>query len=266
LRDETMKNKFLIALILGMALVATPALASVSFTDGISSAIFDLSGTTLTVDVSQTAYAGTVGGAGVADGNLLTAVFWYTPTAEFGSVTGGAGGAAVATGSSVIQWPSGQGTAPTDLGAEYAYKSNLAAALAGSNFPDANQGISNAGLGVFGSANQWVPNQSLNTFQAGDQSNQGPDGSDFIFVPASYSPGDGNPEVDGDILVQYEMLFTLTVPAGFNLNDIDHVGFNYGTALNPGGFVPIPIPPSAWLLGSGLLGLAGLGWRRRRQS
>ena len=43
----------------------------------------------------------------------------------------------------------------------------------------------------------------------------------------------------------------------------DYVNFN------PSGYVgeacnPIPIPPSALLMGSGLLGLVGLGWRRKR--
>jgi hypothetical protein len=38
-----------------------------------------------------------------------------------------------------------------------------------------------------------------------------------------------------------------------------------GTATSFG-VVPVPLPPSALLLGTGLLGLLGLGWRRRRQS
>ena len=38
---------------------------------------------------------------------------------------------------------------------------------------------------------------------------------------------------------------------------------------NPSGWVgeacnPVPVPPSVLLMGSGLLGLVGLGWRRRR--
>ncbi len=31
-------------------------------------------------------------------------------------------------------------------------------------------------------------------------------------------------------------------------------------------FAPIPLPPSALLLGSGLLGLVGFGWRRRKNA
>jgi hypothetical protein len=31
-------------------------------------------------------------------------------------------------------------------------------------------------------------------------------------------------------------------------------------------FTPVPVPPSVLLMGSGLLGLVGLGWRRRKES
>jgi hypothetical protein len=34
--------------------------------------------------------------------------------------------------------------------------------------------------------------------------------------------------------------------------------------LNGGKLAPVPVPPSVLLLGSGLLGLVGLGWRRRK--
>jgi hypothetical protein len=72
---------------------------------------------------------------------------------------------------------------------------------------------------------------------------------------------------------------------GSTVNDITGNGFNiyYDASLNPdllgltyslgsGGFLEplsaaaVPIPPSALLLGTGLLGLVGLGWRRRKFS
>ena len=42
------------------------------------------------------------------------------------------------------------------------------------------------------------------------------------------------------------------VPASYNLDDVS--------------LTAVPLPPSALLLGSGLLGLVGLGWRRRQTS
>jgi hypothetical protein len=39
-----------------------------------------------------------------------------------------------------------------------------------------------------------------------------------------------------------------------------------GPALDNVTVDPVPVPPSALLMGSGLLGLVGLGWRRRKES
>jgi hypothetical protein len=49
------------------------------------------------------------------------------------------------------------------------------------------------------------------------------------------------------------------------------LGFDAGAYLNQGvgvvGYVgEVPLPPSVWLMGTGMLGLAGLGWRRKRVS
>lgn len=53
--------------------------------------------------------------------------------------------------------------------------------------------------------------------------------------------------------------------------DPSNFGFLWGTGTCANdtteggqGFPPLPLPPSALLLGSGLLGLVGLGWRRRQ--
>ncbi len=82
--------------------------------------------------------------------------------------------------------------------------------------------------------------------------------------------------------------FQLTGMSGMNATDFaaftTGVGTIYADALaalptfDPSGFVlvhsddyqdfvgPVPVPPSALLLGAGLLGLVGLGWRRRKVS
>jgi hypothetical protein len=45
---------------------------------------------------------------------------------------------------------------------------------------------------------------------------------------------------------------------------VDGMPFPNMFITRPDSSLDIPLPPSAWLLGSGLIGLAGLGWRRRK--
>lgn len=84
-----------------------------------------------------------------------------------------------------------------------------------------------------------------------------PDNSPFI-VPVTWLSG----EVDID----------LSAISGL---DISSFSFLYASATCAnsvltgsvlGGFSEVPLPPSALLLGTGLLGLVGLGWRRRQSS
>ena len=53
--------------------------------------------------------------------------------------------------------------------------------------------------------------------------------------------------------------FVLSMPGVTAQSTATNVAFSFGTEPST-----VPIPPSALLLGSGLLGLVGLGWRRKK--
>ncbi len=105
-----MKKRFLVlvAILAVMCWASLPAAASISFTDLISTATFDLSGSTLTVVLTDNNPANEA-----SDAELLTALFWNNAN----SLTKVS--ALVTAGSNVIQF----GSNPTDLGTENAYKS-----------------------------------------------------------------------------------------------------------------------------------------------
>jgi hypothetical protein len=56
-----------------------------------------------------------------------------------------------------------------------------------------------------------------------------------------------------------------TTPAPWNADFFGGYGTGGGLTSNMGAGYQVPLPPSMLLLGSGLLGLVGLGWRRARK-
>jgi choice-of-anchor C domain-containing protein len=65
--------------------------------------------------------------------------------------------------------------------------------------------------------------------------------------------------------VEKSFLFTATgTSTTLTFTSLDNTA--YGPALDNVSVNAIPIPPSALLMGSGLLGLVGLGWRRRQDN
>lgn len=230
-----MKNTFLILTsLLAVALWVAPASA---YTDSYGS----------TADFSITAGGQlqvvlTSGRAASHPGDVLTALF-FTSSDVFTPVS-----ADLTAGSTVII-----GTKPAttlqgaNVGGEWEYL-NVPTGLG-------NQGISSSGLGFFGN-----PNFNGNNLQ-------GPaavDGGQFGIVNGESNPNGG---LRHDSEVSNSVTFLLNVPTGFKLTDITDPRIWYGTADVPGAPPStVPIPPSVLLIGSGLLGIVGLGWRRRKGS
>ncbi len=120
--------------------------------------------------------------------------------------------------------------AGSNVGGEWAY-------LNGLNQYGANSGVSSSGLGVFGPGNRF-PGLNL----AGPAT---PDGLQYGLATFGDDAATGNGGLDGNELTQNAVVFLLGgLAPGFQLSDISHVTFQYGTALTepslPAFVVPEP--------------------------
>jgi hypothetical protein len=199
-----------------------------------ASANFSLVGNVLTITLTNTSTFDVQNQA-----QLLTGVF-FTSNGTLVPVS-----ALLGPGSAVFFGPDGGG----NVGGEWAYASGLAGAPGGQS-----QGISSAGLGLFGNGNFNGPDLDPPTAVNGDN---------YGITSAGDNLASGNPQVTGGLpLIQNQVVFTLTVSNGFTLESIESVSFHYGTALSDPTITGVPEPASMMLLGTGLLGIAA-GLRRR---
>jgi hypothetical protein len=182
--------------------------------------------------------------------HVLTGVFFnMTGNPGLGSVSAVLGG-----GSNVAN---GGTTDPDNVvGGEWAY-------LGGGDIlrNTQRQGISSAGLGVFGDPT--FPGNNLN----------GPDAIDGIqygIANASYVNGQGNGGIETTPLIRDSVVFTLSgLPVDFN-GSFSDVLFQYGTALTEPSFPPeqgpgVPAPAGVILLGLGGAMTGVYSWRQRKR-
>ncbi|HXI85181.1 MAG TPA: XDD4 family exosortase-dependent surface protein [Verrucomicrobiae bacterium] len=183
--------------------------------------------------------------------DILTAVFFSLtgdPTLTKVSALLNAGSVGVKNGSTLTV-PGGV------VGGSWAYAAGLSGAPGG-----ANEGISAAGFGLFGSANLF-PGAAL----PGDGSTPGGLGGGLTTATDDGSKYKGG--LTGRPFIKDSAVFTLgAVPASFTLSGISGVSFQYGTTLGtepnlPGILIPEPSAVMLAILGIVLLGLIN---RQRR--
>jgi hypothetical protein len=171
---------------------------------------------------------------------VLTAVFFNSPSHPVLTPE-----SALLNGSTVLfaSQPAGG-----NVGGEWAYASGL-------NLYNANQGISSAGFDLFGAANFNGPDLD------GDAASV--NGLGYGITSAGDDPDIGNAQVTGNVpLIHHVVVFTLSGAGDSIVIEDQNFTFQYGTALTDP-HITVPLPPSVLLMGSGLMGLGLVGWRRR---
>ena len=203
-----------------------------------ASAQFDLSGSTLTITLTDTA---TSANAQYLPSDILTAV--YFGTTSLAALTPGT---ASLDGSTIIS------TDLTDVGSNWEFLGGFTPVRGLVN------GISASGLSVFGQGN-------FNNCTSSTCENLG--GINWGLVPSFFPPSQGiNGGVSGRTLVDDRVQFTLNTMPGFSLASIDSVQFQWGTSndeFSATGMTSAPEPSTLVLVGGGI-GLAAF-WRRKRQ-
>ncbi|MBM4301522.1 MAG: hypothetical protein FJ121_08305 [Deltaproteobacteria bacterium] len=189
----------------------------------------DFTADTLTITLAE------LGVAAMANADVLTAVYWdMTPGVALTAVSAtgfGATGPYFVTGDVGHNWRYVTGFVPPVVTASYAL-STVGAAIPGG--------------GGFGN----IPSSGGST---------NIDGVDYGIVNGIFGTDRGQfPRTDP--YVSGYITFIFGIPTDVVSLDFSNVSFNYSSGVDNR---MVPIPPSALLLGSGLLGLGLVGWRRR---
>src|SRR5262249_35241155 len=197
-----------------------------------ASATFTQTGDTLTLTLTNT-------GGDVSDPTqVLTGIFFNLA----GDPTLGKTSALLGAGSTVLFAPASAVTgslspAGPDVGGEWAY-------LSGLNQYSANQGISSAGLGIYGAGDRFRTDSNL-------EGPDSPDGLQYGITSGSDNPSTGNVAVTGsNALIQKSVVFKFSGATGLTAAELSDVTFQYGTALDDVSFhgSAVPVPPSVFLM------------------
>jgi hypothetical protein len=198
---------------------------------------FSLTGNNLTVTLSNTSLSDVK-----VPQDVLLAV-WFDATHSLSPVSASLNGSSVFYGSL------------TNVGDGWGYYSALAGGGHGMN-----NGITAAGFGIGGGHSNF----------SGAHNSLG--GLNYGLLSAGDNPATGNTGVKGHgPLINDSVQFTLTAGSGFNLSELGNtVVFQYGTSLNEPSFSgtlqtsetgppsPTPEPGTLLMVGSGMLGMAGV--------